>query len=154
MKLDYNSNSESDSDSESEESQLNKLGISKSDLVKIDANTKDCCVHWYYPTNKNVYSYNMKKHIWMEDNGKLKEFLEDEIEQIEKNLKKSSKSKKKLESEPDENTNTDKKKVKKNKSTSQQVSTYKTKAKSNAKYIEESDGLEDSEDLERELAGK
>ena len=40
------------------------------------------------------------------------------------------------------------------KSISQQVSNYKTKAKSNAKYIEESDGLEDSEDLERELAGK
>jgi len=123
-------------------------------LVKIDANTKDCCVYWYHPTNKNIYSYNMKEQGWKKDNGKLKEFLEDEIEQIEKNLKKSTKSNKKLETEPDENTNENKKKVKKNKSTSQQVSSYKTKAKSNAKYIEGDDCSEDSEDLERELAGK
>ncbi len=113
---DFESESELETEHDSEESQLNKLCISKSDLVKIDANTKDCCVHWYHPTNKNVYSYNMKEHVWKKDKKKLKEFFEDEIKQIEKNLKKSSKSNKKLETELDENTIENK--IKKNKSTS------------------------------------
>ena len=84
---DSESESDTDTDTNTKESQLNKLGISKSDLVKIDANIKDHCVHWYHPTNKNVYSYNMKEHGWKKDKKKLKEFFEDEIEQIEKNLK-------------------------------------------------------------------
>jgi type I restriction-modification system DNA methylase subunit len=48
-------------------------------------------------------------------------------------------------------------KEKKNKASSQQVNSYKTKAKSNAKYIEESDCSENSDnlyDLEKELARK
>ena len=100
---------ESDTDSDTEESQLNKLGISKSDLIKIDVNTKDCCVHWYHPTNKKVYSYDMKECEWKKDKKKLKEFFEDEIKKIEKNLKKSFKSNKKLETEFDKNINKNKK---------------------------------------------
>jgi hypothetical protein len=50
--------------------------------------------------------------------------------------------------------NTNKNKIKKNKSKSQQVSSYKTKVKSNATYVEESDKSDNLEDLERELQGK
>ena len=163
----YDSDTESDAKSEQnsdtdsdEETQLEKLGISKSELIKINAKTKDCCSHWYHKNSKSVYSFNMKERKWKKGNKQICEFLEDEIAQIENNLKtktikstKSTKSNKKFETELDENNN--KNTEKKNKSKSQQSITYKEKAMLNSKYVDEdSEDSEDLEALEKEFASK
>jgi len=72
---------------------MKKLKISKSDLIAIDAKTKDCCTHWYHSKSKKLYSFNMKNNKWCEAKQQLYDFLSDKIEEIEKKLSKSKKNK-------------------------------------------------------------
>lgn len=91
MKFDLNC------DLDTEKSQFNKLGISKEKLIKINVKTEDSYVYWYYPETKQIYSYNTIKLKWKIDKKHLNDYFEAEIEQIEKNLKKSKNiSKKKI----------------------------------------------------------
>jgi hypothetical protein len=98
-------------------------------LVKIPIVTKDCCTYYYYPPPYQIYSFNNKTKKWSIASEIFKENYEDEINEFKDKLKLKNKGKIVKE--------------KKNKASSQQVNSYKTKAKSNAKYIEESDNLDD-----------
>jgi len=94
-----NSNTDSDSDSSSdsdddEESQLEKLGIVKTDLIQFKKLTKDGCTHWLNPKTEKIYSFNIKTNKW--DKGKVQLYTtySDEIEEIKSNIIKSLKDKK------------------------------------------------------------
>lgn len=163
--------SDAESDSDDEEAQLEKLGISKSDLVIFKKLTKDGSSHWFhYPTEK-IFSNN-REGKWVKGKTKLYDIYADEIEEFkeakekQKKLTKSTKSTKSSKSK--------KVKEKKNKSTKsnivvdnsdtdddkkiisqgQNVLKYKSKAKSNSKYVSDSDEDTDLDELERELEGK
>ena len=165
---DTESDAESKSDSDDEEAQLEKLGISKSDLVRFKKLSKDGCSHWFhYPTEK-IFSNN-REGKWVEGKTQLYNGYADEIEEFkeakekQKKSTKSSKSKKVKETKEKKNKSTKSNIVVDNSDTDddkkiisqgQNVLKYKSKAKSNSKYVSDSDEDTDLDELERELEGK
>lgn len=171
---DSNSDQDLNTDSEDDEIQLEKLGVSKSDLIQFKKLTKDGSTHWFHSPTEKIYTLNKEKK-WIIGKTKLYDVLDDEIKEF-KEIKNKNKTKhKKTKSSKEEVEVKKEVKVKKNKSTKsnveitnsdaesekqneskgQNVLKYKTKAKSNAKYITDSDS--DSEDLDKlvkELNGK
>ncbi len=105
---------------------------------------------------KNTLSKSPKSKVNF-NNQSDKKFIKQHSDEIEEFTEKITKSTKSSKSSKKNKTDLEEKKIikeKTNKASSQQVNSYKTKAKANAKYIEESDEEIDSEDLEKELAKK
>lgn len=165
---DTESDAETESDTDDEEAQLEKLGISKADLVRFKKLTKDGSTHWFhYPTEK-IFSNN-REGKWVKGRNQLYNCYADEIEEFKEAKEKQKKSTKSTKSSKSKET-----KEKKNKSTKsnvvvsnsdteddkqvisqgQNLSKYKSKAKSNSKYVSDSDADTDLDELERELEGK
>lgn len=162
--VETNSDSDTNSDSETnnEDTQLEKLGISKLDLVQFKTLTKDECTHWFHNSTNKIFT-NDKKGNWTKGKKQLYDVYKDEIEEIKKiwgtNVKKSSKSSKSKKNKEKKNKSTKSTKsnvvivnsdseVEKVVAKGQNISKYKSKAKTNSKYISESDTDEDKDELE------
>ena len=135
-----NSSLDTESDSDDEEAQLEKLGISKTDLIQFSKLTKDGSTNWFhYPTEK-IFTLNNKGNKWVKGKTQLYNVYADEIEQIKEVKEVKEKHKKSRKSSKIIN---DKPKEKKNKFTKSNV------------VIDNSDedtGT-DLDELERELEG-
>lgn len=163
-----NTESDADTNSDDEEAQLEKLGISKADLAKFKKLTKDGSIHWFhYPTEK-IFTHN-KENEWVKGKTKLYDVYADEIEEFkeakekQKKSTKSTKNKEVKEITEKKNKSTKSNVVVSNSDTEddkqivlkgQNLSKYKSKAKSNSKYVSDSDENTDFDELEKEFEGK
>lgn len=121
-----NSDLDSDSDLDQEQSSLDKLDIKKKNLVRIDIMTKNGCSHWIDKKTFKVYSQDMRDKKWVNSSENFIEQFSDKIEETIQKITKSIKSVKSVKS------------AKSFKST-EKLPTYKSKAKTNIKYINKFD---------------
>lgn len=150
-----NIKTESESESESEpDIQLEKLGISKTDLIQFTKLSKDGCTHWFNYIDNKIYTLD-RKQKWIKGDKSLYSSYSDEIEQIKKKISDSTqnKSTKLNVLVKNVNTDSDEKDIEKStKTLGQNTSKYKSKAKINSKYI--SEDSDDSNDLSIKLSKK
>ena len=85
------SDTKTNSDSDNEQIQLEKLGITKNDLVKFKKLTKDNTTHWFHHPTEKIFTLD-KENKWAKGKHKLYDVYADEIEEIKETIVKQKKS--------------------------------------------------------------
>lgn len=93
-KSETKTNYKSDTSLEDDEIQLEKLGISKMDLVKLKKSTKGWITHWFHEMTEKIFTNDVNGN-WTIGKKYLYDTLENEIEEIKTKINKSLKERKK-----------------------------------------------------------